>query len=60
MTDDQIEKMVVDIESKVGTVYAVYASKTVLLEALKELQWCRREEAKWRRRKTSKKSKEPI
>ena len=43
MTDDQIEKMVVDIESKVGTVYAVYASKTVLLEALKELQWFRSE-----------------
>jgi len=51
MTDDQIEKMIVDIESKVGTVYAVYASKTVLLEALKELQWYRQE--------TSKKSKEP-
>jgi len=38
MTDDQIEKMIVDIESKVGTVYAVYISKTVLVEALKELQ----------------------
>jgi len=45
MTDDQIEKMVVDIESKVGTVYAVYASKTVLLEALKELQWYRQLES---------------
>ena len=45
MTDDQIEKMVVDIESKVGTVYAVYASKTVLLEALKELQWFRQLES---------------
>ena len=43
MTDDQIEKMVVDIESKVGTVYAVYASKTILIEALKELQWYRSE-----------------
>ena len=51
MTDEQIEKMVIDIESKVGTVYAVYASKTVLIEALKELQWYRQE--------TSKKSKEP-
>ena len=51
MTDDQIEKMVVDIESKMGTVYAVYASKTVLLKALKELQWYRQQ--------TSKKSKEP-
>ena len=46
MTDDQIEKMIVDIESKVGTVYAVYASKTVLLEALKELQWYRQENLK--------------
>ena len=45
MTDDQIEKMIVDIESKVGTVYAVYASKTVLLEALKELQWYRQLES---------------
>jgi len=45
MTDEQIEKMVVDIESKVGTVYAVYASKTVLLEALKELQWYRQLES---------------
>jgi len=43
MTDDQIEKMIVDIESKVGTVYAVYASKTILVEALKELQWYRSE-----------------
>jgi len=60
MTDEQIEKMIVDIESKVGTVYAVYASKTILIEALKELQWCRREEAKWHRQKTSKKLKEPI
>ena len=59
MTDDQIEKMIVDIESKVGTVYAVYASKTILIEALKELQWYR-EEAKWYREQTSKKSKEPA
>ena len=51
MTDDQIEKMVIDIESKMGTVYAVYASKTVLLEALKELQWFRQQ--------TTKESKEP-
>ena len=38
MTDDQIEKMIMDIESKMGTIYAVYASKTILIEALKELQ----------------------
>jgi len=43
MTDEQIEKMIVDIECKVGTVYAVYASKTILIEALKELQWYRSE-----------------
>ena len=38
MTDDQIEKMIVDMECKVGTVYAVNVSKTILIEALKELQ----------------------
>ena len=45
MTDDQIEKMIMDIESKVGTIYAVYASKTILIEALKELQWYRQLES---------------
>ena len=59
MTDEQIEKMIVDIECKVGTVYAVYASKTILIEALKELQWYR-QEMEWYRQQTSKKSKEPI
>ena len=51
MTDEQIEKMVVDVESKVGMVYAVYASKTVLLEALKELQWYRQQSPKKSRSK---------
>jgi len=45
MTDDQIEKMIVDIECKVGTIYAVYASKIILVEALKELQWYRQLES---------------
>ena len=51
MTDEQIEKMIVDIESKVGTVYAVYASKIILVEALKELQWYRRKSPKKSRSK---------
>ena len=51
MTDEQIEKMIVDIESKVGTVYAVYASKTILIEALKELQWYRQQSPKKKSRR---------
>jgi len=45
ISDDQIERMIIDMECKIGTVYAVYLSKLILIEALKELQWYRQLES---------------
>ena len=47
ITDTLIEKMIIDMESKIGTVYAAYLPKLILIEASRELQWYRQQ--RWKK-----------